>query len=96
MGKSIGYKDSNINFEFKNHEINLDNKKYFYITTDGFIDQNGGEKSFPFGKKKLQNLIIENYTKSFNEQKDIFFNALLEYQKREERSDDITMIGFKV
>ncbi len=94
--ESIGYKDSNINFEFKNYEINLDSQKYFYITTDGFIDQNGGSKSFPFGKKRVKNLIIENYTKEFSEQKKIFLNALKEYQAKEERNDDITMIGFSL
>ena len=32
----------------------------FYVATDGYIDQNGGEKGFPFGKKRLASF-IEKY-----------------------------------
>ena len=32
----------------------------FYLTTDGYLDQNGGEKSFPFNKKRFKALLDEN------------------------------------
>jgi len=91
---SIGYRQSKMDYEFKEHILSL-NKDAFYITTDGFIDQNGGKKGFPFGKKRFKELIKENYNKPFDIQKVIFENELKSYQSLEERNDDITVIGFK-
>lgn len=93
---SIGYKKSNADFKFKEHTIDIDSDMRLYLTTDGFIDQNGGEKGFPFGKKRLKGLIEANYEKTFEEQKSIFMESLKEYQKDEERNDDVTFVGIKV
>jgi len=92
--QSVGYKKSDTEFKFSNFELNIEEDTHFYITTDGFIDQNGGDEGYPLGKKKLQKLILENYKKSFQEQKDIFHKYLLEYQGEHERDDDVTFLGF--
>jgi uncharacterized protein Veg len=68
----------------------------FYITTDGYLDQNGGEKGFPFGKKRFKKLIKENYKKPMKIQKEIFIKALEEYKGDYEQNDDITLIGFEI
>ena len=92
---SIGYKKSDINYEFKEHVIEIKEDMKFYITTDGFLDQNGGEKGFPFGKNRFKEIINESKNKSFNKQKEIFHSKLLEYQNNAERNDDITLIGLE-
>ncbi len=92
--ESIGYKKSNENFEFSNFEYLIEKPTYFYITTDGYIDQNGGEGGFPYGKKKFQKTILSEYQRSFSDQKDILIKQLLSYQGDHERDDDITMCGF--
>lgn len=92
--ESIGYKKSKTEYEFENFEVTIDGDSYFYVTTDGFIDQNGGEEGFPLGKKKLQKLIEENYSKSFDEQKEIFHQFLLDHQGAHERDDDVTFFAF--
>ena len=92
---SIGYKKSDSNYEFKEHIIEVKDGMKFYVTTDGYIDQNGGKKGFPFGKKHFANLIFENRDEIFSHQKEILLNALDTYQKDEERNDDITIVGFK-
>ncbi len=51
--QSIGYRKSDVDYEFNEYEFNVKKGMQFYITTDGYIDQNGGEKGFPFGKKKI-------------------------------------------
>ncbi len=94
--ESIGYKNSNSEFRFKNYEIEINNDTYFYLTTDGIIDQNGGKKGFPYGKRRLKNIINRYYKEPFDKQKTIIFDSINEYQGDEERSDDITMIGFKI
>jgi PAS domain S-box-containing protein len=93
---SVGYKKSDMKLEFNTHTLNIEKGMRFYITTDGYIDQNGGSKDFPFGKKRFTALIKEHYEKQMCEQKDIFQKELTSYQQEADRNDDITVIGFKV
>jgi PAS domain S-box-containing protein len=93
---SIGYKTSNENYKFTEHNISIEKDMRFYLTTDGYIDQNGGEKNFPLGKKRFKKIIEENLNKSFSEQQKILMENLAEYQKDEERNDDITVIGIRI
>ena len=94
--QSIGYKTSDASFEFKEHVILVKEGMQFYCTTDGYLDQNGGEKGFPFGKRKFGKLVIHNQNKDFSTQKEIFLHTIAEYQGNEERNDDLTVVGFKI
>ena len=93
---SIGYKKSDVNYKFKNHEIEIKDETCIYLTTDGYIDQNGGDKGYPFGKKRLKELYLDNYSKPFDDQKSIFLNTIKAYQGEVEKNDDMTMIGLKI
>lgn len=93
---SIGYKNSGDELKFKEHTIDVRSGMSFYISSDGFYDQNGGEKGYPLGKKKLKELIYKNKNRSFVEQEVAFKDELLKYQGNEDRNDDITFIGFKL
>jgi serine phosphatase RsbU (regulator of sigma subunit) len=93
---SIGYKKSDVHYDFKEHIINVQEGMKFYLTTDGYLDQNGGDKAFPFGKKRFSQVIKENSSKSFSKQKDILINTLQKYQANEERNDDVTLVGFEI
>ena len=92
---SIGYRRSNFDYEFKTHSIGL-NERYLYLTTDGLIDQLGGVKSLPFGKRRLKKILLENYKKDFKEQKEIILNEFENYMGDEDRLDDVTLFGFKI
>jgi serine phosphatase RsbU (regulator of sigma subunit) len=93
---SIGYKKSDPNYEFKEHIIDVTDGMKFYLTTDGYLDQNGGDKSFPLGKKRFSKIIQSIHTASFAKQKETFLKELYNYQKDEIRNDDITLIGIKI
>ncbi len=93
---SIGYRSSDVNYEFTEHIIDVEDNMKFYITTDGYLDQNGGEKGFPFGKKRFKNIIQECNNEEFINQQEIFLDTLYEYQGKEETNDDITLISFKI
>jgi len=93
---SIGYKKSNVDFEFKEHLLHVKDSMQFYCSTDGYFDQNGGEKGFPFGKKKFGDFIINNKNKEFAKQKELLLNKLIEYQNDEDRNDDVTIVGFRI
>ncbi|MEA1918986.1 MAG: SpoIIE family protein phosphatase [Campylobacterota bacterium] len=93
---SVGYRKCDMDYEYKEHTIEVKDGMQFYLTTDGYLDQNGGEKAFPFGKKRFKNAILENRTKTMAQQKEIYLETLKKYQADEERNDDVTFIGFKV
>ncbi|MBF0264104.1 MAG: SpoIIE family protein phosphatase [Gammaproteobacteria bacterium] len=92
---SIGYKKSDAYYKFKEHKISVQAGMQIYLTTDGYLDQNGGDKGFPFGKKRFKALIEEHHNFPMASQKDIFINAISNYQGTEERNDDITVVGLK-
>ncbi len=93
---SVGYKKSDGSFEFKEHTIEVKEGMSFYLTTDGYLDQNGGVKGFPFGKSRFSEIITTNANESLADAQEVLLNSLLEYQKDEERNDDVTIIGFKI
>lgn len=53
-------------------------------------------KGFLFGKKNFVRIIKENQEQSFERQKDSLHNDLVEYQGKEERNDDVTIVGIKI
>ena len=91
---SVGYKKSDPNFEFKDHIVEVKEGMQFYCATDGYLDQNGGEKGFPFSKKRFTKLIQEHMNEPFAGKKEILLNTLEKYQGDEERNDDVTLVGF--
>jgi serine phosphatase RsbU (regulator of sigma subunit) len=93
---SVGYKTSDINYEFTQHTIKVSAGMNFYLTTDGYIDQNGGAKGFPFGKRKFEHIIRQHYQKPLAIQQEIFSEQLSKYQEDEERNDDITLMAIKI
>ncbi|MDH5465183.1 MAG: DUF6272 family protein, partial [Thiovulaceae bacterium] len=93
---SIGYKKSKDDFIFTNFSLELTSPIRLYITTDGFLDQNGGEEGFPYGKSKFQKLLELHYSKKMVEQERIFKEELLDYQGEYERDDDITFCGIEI
>jgi len=93
---SIGYKKSEADYEFTDHNIDVSQPTQLYLTTDGYLDQNGGDKGFPFGKKRFTKLIQENANESFADQQELLLYELQQYQKDCERNDDITVVGIKI
>ncbi len=93
---SVGYRSCDFDFAFTDHEIILDKDTFLYITTDGYIDQNGGDKSYPFGKNRVKQTLLEIHKKSFSSQKEILIQKNIDYKKQEETTDDITFIGLKI
>jgi len=67
--QGIGYKRSKEEFEYTNHEINIEGDETFYVTSDGYIDQLGEENRFGIAKNGFKKLIIENSNKTLEEQK---------------------------
>lgn len=87
--------DTEENYQFTNHELNLKQGDSIYIFTDGYIDQFGGEKGKKFMVKNFKNLLADIYQKSMIEQRQIIDNTLMEWSKEKEQVDDILVMGIK-
>ena len=94
--QSIGYKSSDINYTYASHVINLETDMRFYMTTDGLLDQGGGPKGFPFGKRRFREFLVEHRDKTLEEQRDSLKRKIGKYQGNEEQRDDVTVLGFMV
>jgi len=91
---SIGYKRSDLNFDYTNHTVNVEKGMSFYLASDGFVDQLGGEKRRRFGTRRFRKLLRENGRKPFDEQRSVLLQAFNEYKGEYERQDDVTVLAF--
>ena len=81
---------------FTNHKVKLNKGDAFYIFSDGYADQFGGDKGKKFMVKRFKELIVNNYTKKMNEQIEIFENNFITWRANYEQIDDVLVIGVKV
>ncbi len=93
--QSVGYNDSNENFDFTNHTIEDCDQCSFYIKTDGLTDQMGGDNRRRFGTNRLKELILSCHKKPFDEQRKKTLQTILEHQGSNDQIDDITLIAFR-
>ncbi len=94
--QSIGYKRSDLTFDFTNHTVSAEKGVSFYMSTDGFWDQLGGEKPFSFGKKRFRDLLGQFEDSPFEKQQEMLVQAFKEHKGEWDRLDDVTVVGFKV
>ncbi|WP_338766975.1 SpoIIE family protein phosphatase [Bernardetia sp. ABR2-2B] len=85
------------NTMFTNHTISIDTPTSFYIYSDGFQDQFGGEENLKYNTKRFRKTLLDISNYSFSEQEDSL-NAIFEEWKGENQKqiDDILVIGFEV
>ena len=91
----IGYANAPQDLAFTTKVVDIQMDDQFYLTTDGYIDQIGGERRRGFGKKRFKTTILETAAQDMAAQRRILLDALERYQGKEERLDDISVIGFK-
>lgn len=94
--KGVGYVDTPFDYQWTNQEIDLQEGMCLYMTTDGVIDQIGGNKKISFGKNRIAKLLSNNYKLPMHEQEKIFFEEFYHYQGRETRRDDVCVIGLRI
>jgi ligand-binding sensor domain-containing protein/serine phosphatase RsbU (regulator of sigma subunit) len=82
--------------DFKNHEMQLEIGDLFYIFTDGFHSQFGGEKGCKLKTKNFQQLLLKNSVYSMEKQNEMLQEDLLKWQGENEQVDDMLIIGVKV
>jgi len=93
---SIGYDQSDSGLQFQNTRVRVGTDDSFFITTDGYIDQNGGPKDHSLGRTRFMALIQESSGLNYNELRNFFNQTIIDYRQDEPQRDDITVIGFQV
>lgn len=82
--------------KFTNNDIDIRKGDQFYIMSDGYVDQFGGNDGKKFMAKRFKDLLLDIYTKPMNEQKEIFERELIKWRGDIEQVDDVLIIGIKV
>lgn len=80
---------------FISHSFKLNSLQSFYLFSDGFADQFGGNSGKKFMLKNFQNLLVSIQELSIEEQENDINNAFMEWKGQFEQVDDILVMGFK-
>jgi len=81
---------------FTNHILHLNANDTIYLFTDGFADQFGGPKGKKYKYKQLEENLLTNSQKPFEEQKEILSRSFDDWKLNLEQVDDVTIIGISV
>lgn len=93
--QSIGGLQIESTFQYINHHIDLQKGDTFYLFTDGYVDQFGGEKGKKFSSKRLKDVLAEIQNLSLAEQEDTLNTSIEKWKTGMEQIDDILIIGFR-
>ena len=86
-----------IEIPFKNNEIEYQDKDIFYLFSDGFIDQFGGDDGKKFRSRRFKHMLLEIHEKPIIIQRDfIDFNLKKWMGNKHEQVDDILIFGFRI
>jgi serine phosphatase RsbU (regulator of sigma subunit) len=81
---------------FTQHEADIYIGDMLYLFTDGFADQFGGEFKKKYYYNNFKKLLLDNCTKSMEEQQFSLEKALRDWQGYNKQVDDILVIGIKI
>jgi len=85
-----------IEIPFLNHEIEYEENDVFYLFSDGYMDQFGGDDGKKFRSRRFKHLLLEIHNKPFESQKDHLKLSLMKWKgSRYDQVDDIMVFGFK-
>ena len=90
------------NTSFTNHIIEIEQGDCFYAYSDGITDQFDNSNEQKFGRKRLYELLLDNYQRPFNEQLECYKNSFEQWRNEgpndspAEQTDDILLVGIRI
>lgn len=93
---SIGGSKKKTERKYKAHSIKVTEPTCFYILTDGFTDQFGGEDRRKFSMKNLKELLMDIHEKPMQEQRQLLDDTFRQWKGNEDQIDDVLVIGFRL
>jgi PAS domain S-box-containing protein len=91
----IGAKFNQKASDFELHEINIAKGDKFYLSSDGFSDQFGGENNKKYGSKRFRELIRQTSSYPMSQQVRIISNSFDLWRREYEQTDDVLIVGFQ-
>ena len=94
VGGNLGNKKQ---VHFTTHTLKIEEPTYFYIYSDGYQDQFGGENDKKYTVKRFMQTINEAAKEPFFMQREVFDQKLQEWKGQDKRQiDDVLVMGFEV
>ena len=81
--------------DYENLELPLDSGTTYYLTTDGILDQAGGEHGYGFGNQRFLDLLRRLASLPLADQAEALNTELAAYQGSRPQRDDITLLSFR-
>ncbi|MBL7931139.1 MAG: SpoIIE family protein phosphatase [Bacteroidia bacterium] len=81
---------------FKTHILNLEKGDCFYLFTDGYADQFGGEKAKKYMQKRLKEFLLSIYKKPMELQRELIAHNIEKWKGNLEQVDDICFAGVRI
>jgi serine phosphatase RsbU (regulator of sigma subunit) len=81
---------------YKTHQLKLNKGDTFYIFSDGYADQFGGEKGKKYKTANFKRLLLANQDKPIEKHHDLIDNAFENWRGTLEQLDDVCVIGIRI
>ncbi|MCB0477189.1 MAG: SpoIIE family protein phosphatase [Crocinitomicaceae bacterium] len=81
---------------FVTHELTLNSGDTFYIFSDGYVDQFGGDKGKKFKASNLKTLLLDIQNLEMSTQKEQLDQVFEEWKGENEQLDDVCFIGVRI
>ncbi|MBL7897703.1 MAG: SpoIIE family protein phosphatase, partial [Crocinitomicaceae bacterium] len=92
---SIGY-SSKENKQFDTVYFDLREGDNFYLFSDGYTDQFGGENVKKFNRERFRNLLLSMNDMSLDKQKKELIFSYNNWKGKQDQIDDVCVIGVKI
>ncbi len=93
--KGVGYVDSEPDYAWQNHALELPAGSLVFITTDGLTDQVGGPRAIALGKRRLRELLLQYRDAAPDAVNRAVLECLRQWQGEHGRRDDVTFLAFR-
>ena len=86
-----------IEIPFQNNDIEFEPGDMFYLFSDGFMDQFGGDDGKKYRSRRFKHMLLDIHNKPLEIQKDLIDLNLKKWMGRKhEQVDDIMIFGFRL
>ncbi|MCD4795309.1 MAG: SpoIIE family protein phosphatase [Bacteroidales bacterium] len=82
--------------KYTNHIIEVKDKDMIYLFSDGYVDQFGGPDEKKFKYRRFRHMLLNNYQKTPEKQKNILKRVINTWRGTLEQVDDILVMGIKI
>ena len=90
----VGYGSEGVSFT--DHKLDFEKGDVIYMTTDGFVDQFGGDKNKRYMSKRLQSLMKKVAVLPISEQEALFLSEFEEWKGNNDQTDDMCLLGIRI